>query len=60
MCRWWGVLLGFGVRDGGVSTSREVNLWLERPQASGKPVLEVVAIDFCPFCGEAVETCREK
>jgi hypothetical protein len=60
MCRWWNVLLGFGVRGYPVSTSNEVNLFLPRPQASGKTVLELVAVRYCPWCGEAVEVCRVK
>jgi hypothetical protein len=60
MCRWWNVLVGFGVRDCPASTSREVNLFRDRPQASGKTVLETVPLAFCPFCGEPVEACRMK
>jgi len=60
MRRWWGVLVSFGVRDCPASTSREVNLYHERPQANGKTVLEVVPIDYCPFCGENIVICRRK
>jgi hypothetical protein len=59
MARWWGVLVGFGVRDC-ASTSRTVNIYLNRPQANGKTAVEVVPIDCCPWCGEAVEVCRSK
>ena len=34
MCRWWGVLVGFGAK-GCASTSREVALYHDRPQAGG-------------------------
>ena len=54
MTQWWGRLIGFGV-SGVSSTSRTVNLYLSRPQANGKTVLEIMPIDYCPFCGEAVE-----
>jgi hypothetical protein len=57
MARWWGRLVGFGVRECPASTSREVSLFLDRPQANGKTVLEVVPVAYCPWCGEAVETC---
>jgi hypothetical protein len=60
MCRAWGVLIGFGVKDYPASTSREVNLYAERWQAGGKPVLELIPVGYCPFCGEPVETCRVK
>jgi hypothetical protein len=59
MCRWWGVLIGFGVGDR-PSTDRGVNLFHRRPQANGKSVLEVVPVKHCPWCGEVVETCRVK
>jgi hypothetical protein len=60
MCRWWGVLIGFGVRDHAASTNQTVNLYCDRPQANGTTILEVVPVACCPWCGEAVETCREK
>lgn len=60
MCRWWGRLIGFGVRGCPTSTSQDVNLYLDRPQANGKTAVEVVPVTFCPFCGAAVETCRVK
>lgn len=60
MRRWWGVLIGFGVRGCPASTSREVNLFHSRSQVGSAAALEVVAIDHCPFCGESVETCRVK
>ncbi len=55
MCQRWGVLVGFGTR-GAASTDRAVNLYLDRPQAHGGAVLEMVPVNYCPFCGEAVET----
>ncbi len=60
MCRWWNVLIGFGVLGYERSTSREVNLCLPRPQANGCALVEVVPVEFCPWCGEAVEACRRK
>ena len=59
MERRWGALVAFGV-PGKATTAREVCLSVPRPQANGTPILEVVAIDFCPFCGRAVEVCRVK
>jgi hypothetical protein len=58
MARWWGNLIGFGVRDVPASTSAAVNLWRDRPQANGRTILEVVPIQRCPWCGEPIETCR--
>lgn len=60
MARRWGKLLGFGARDTAASTSREVNLFIDRAQANGRTILELVPIQFCPFCGEPVETVRKK
>jgi len=60
MCRWWNVLIGFGVRGHDASTSQEVNLYRELPQANGRVIVEVVPIQCCPWCGETVEPCREK
>lgn len=60
MCRWWGRLIGFGARSHPVSTNREVNLFTDRPQPDGSPVLVMVPIDFCPFCGEIIEVHRVK
>jgi len=60
MCRAWNVLIGFGAGNGGATTSREVNFLVSRPQASDTPILEMVPVDFCPWCGEPVETCRVK
>lgn len=48
MCRYWCVLVGFGVLGHERSTSRDVNLCIPRPQANGRTVLEVVPIQFCP------------
>ena len=60
MCRRWNVLIGFGVVGHDRSTSCEVNLSIPRPQANGCTLAEVVPVAFCPWCGEAVETCRRK
>ena len=60
MCRYWCVLIGFGILGHSRSTSREVNLSVPRSQANGSTVAEVVPIDFCPWCGEAVDVCRRK
>jgi len=60
MRRWWGRLVSFGVRGHPASTSKDVSLFLERPQANGKTILEVIPIDYCPFCGEIIVVCREK
>ena len=56
----WGRLFGFGARDVDTCTSREVNLFIDRAQANGRTVLELLPIQCCPFCGEAIETIREK
>jgi hypothetical protein len=56
----WGKLIGFGARDVAACTSRGVNLFIDREQASGRSILELVPIQHCPFCGEAIETCRVK
>jgi hypothetical protein len=60
MAQRWGKLFGFGARGVPACTSREVSLFLERAQANGGTILEVVPIQHCPFCGEAIETVREK
>jgi hypothetical protein len=60
MERQWDRFVGFGIRGCLRSTSADVNLFTDRTQANGKMVLEVTAIAACPFCGEAVEPCREK
>ncbi len=60
MKRFWGRLVGFGVRGCARSTSADVNLFADRAQAGGKSVLEVTAIACCPWCGEAIEPCRVK
>jgi type IV pilus biogenesis protein CpaD/CtpE len=60
MKRHWDQLIGFGARGVNACTSREVNLFLDRPQAHGRSVLELVPIQCCPFCGEVIETVREK
>lgn len=60
MAHRWGNLIGFGVRDVRASTSRKVSLFIDRPQTSGRSILELVPIQHCPFCGEIVETLQEK
>ena len=60
MCRWWGLLVGFGVLGHSASTSRDVCLYLSRPQVNGVQSLEVVPVQHCPWCAEAIEPCREK
>ncbi len=60
MNRWWGRLIGFGARDCPESTSREVSLFLSRLQTNGKATLEVVPVQCCPWCGEAIGVCRSK
>jgi hypothetical protein len=59
MCERWGSVIGFGA-CGVASTDYSVNLFTERAQAGGVAVLVLTPIDHCPWCGEAVETCREK
>jgi len=56
----WNKLLGFGARDIAACTSRDVNLFVDRPQANGRMALELMPIQHCPFCGEAIETVRDK
>ena len=60
MCRWWNRLIGFGVRDAAASTDRAVNLFMEHPQANGSRLLEIVPVEYCPWCGEFVEMVRTK
>ena len=60
MARQWGKLLGFGSRGVPPCTSNDVNLFVDRPQANGRMILELVPIQHCPFCGEAIEAVREK
>jgi len=60
MARRWGKLLGFGARGIAACTSREMSLFLDRAQANGRTILEVVPIRCCPFCGEEIEIVREK
>jgi hypothetical protein len=60
MKRQWNRLLGFGARDVSASTSREVNLFVDRAQANGRTVLELIPVQHCPFCGESIETVRQK
>lgn len=56
----WGVLIGFGARDAVACTSRDVSLFNDRQQANGRMILEIVPIQYCPFCGESIEIVREK
>lgn len=60
MARQWGKLLGFGARGVSACTSRDANLFVDRPQANRRSVLELLPIQHCPFCGEAIETVQEK
>ena len=60
MARQWGRLIGFGVQGHPRTTSPEICLSVPRPQANRTPILEVVGIDFCPWCGQAIETCLVK
>ncbi len=60
MCRWWDVLIGFGVVGHDRSTSKEVNLCMPRAQANGRILAEVVPVEFCPWCGEPVKACRKE
>lgn len=54
----WGRLIGFGTRDVSASTSRDVSIFLDHPQANGRMILELLPIRHCPFCGEAIEKVR--
>jgi hypothetical protein len=56
----WGKLIGFGARNVSACTNRDVNLFIDRPQANGRTILEIVPIQCCPFCGEPIETVRAK
>ena len=60
MSEHWGLLIGFGVLGHPRSTDRAVNLYAVVTQASGASLLGMTPVDFCPFCGEAIETCRVK
>lgn len=60
MARQWGKLFGFGARDILACPSRDVNLFIDRPQANGRTILELMPIQHGPFCGEAIEAVREK
>jgi hypothetical protein len=60
MCRTWGEFIGFGIRGHAATTSREVNVFTDRAQASGGTVCILTEIQHCPCCGEAVETVRVK
>jgi hypothetical protein len=60
MALQWGRLVGFGARGVTACTSRDVNLFVDRPQANGRSILELVPIQYCPFCGEPIETGRVK
>ena len=41
------------------STDRLVNIYSTLPQVKGF-VTELITVNFCPFCGEAIEICRAK
>jgi hypothetical protein len=56
----WGTMIGFGARNAPRSTDREVNVWTRIEQARGLFTWGLVAVNHCPFCGEAVEICRVK
>lgn len=60
MALQWGKLIGFGAKSIAACTSRDVSLFIDRPQANGRIILEIVPIQHCPFCGEAIEMVREK
>jgi hypothetical protein len=60
MARYWDRLFGFGARGGIACTSRDANLFIDRIQANERTILELVPIQHCPFCGEGIETVREK
>jgi hypothetical protein len=55
----WGRVIGFGAKGCSRSTSRDVNSYHCHPQKKGF-IVELVPIQFCPFCGQVVETCRVK
>jgi len=55
----WSRVIGFGAKCCKASTNRDVNLYALRPQANGA-VVEHIAVNFCPFCGERIEICRVK
>jgi len=56
----WGLLIGFGALGHRRSTDRAVNLYSVVTQANGTSLLGMTPVDFCPFCGEPIETCRVK
>ena len=56
----WTKLIGFGARSIDACTSWDVNLFIDRQQANGRAILEVVPVLHCPFCGEPIETVRVK
>ena len=60
MRRAWGGLIVFGIQGHGSTTSKDVNLCVQRPQTGGRFVWNVIPVLFCPHCGEAVEACRAK
>lgn len=60
MCERWQDVIAFGVVGHPRSTSRDVNLCVMRPQANGRAIVEVIPFQFCPFCGEQIETIRVK
>lgn len=56
----WGSLVGFGVHGHQETTSREVNLWTQHPQASEAIINGITPIHHCPWCGEVIQNYREK
>lgn len=58
MSQRWGVLIGFGAQGCPASTDRNINLYRDQSQASGRSVLELIPVAFCSFCGEPVKTRR--
>jgi hypothetical protein len=60
MKRRWGSLIAFGVPGHPRTTDRAVNLCSAVPQAGNRAALSLVPVDFCPWCGAAIEACRVK
>jgi hypothetical protein len=56
----WGERISFGARGVLACTSRDVSLFINRQQANGRMILELLPIQCCPFRGEAIETIRSK
>jgi hypothetical protein len=60
MCQEWNILVGFGIKGHPRTTSREVNVFTQHPQASGSILVGITEIRYCPWCGERIELCRVK